>query len=113
MDLNNAAQAIIGPCKVFNINIEEGFSEALIKILSPDSPEIELTYLQVFLDKIYRLALKNREIKKVKTWLFHSRWTSFRRLVMFPIFWEASSMNRYPFSMTPIRHLQFLNHLYR
>lgn len=56
MDLSNAAKAIKGPCKIFNINIEEGFSEALIKILSPDSPDIELTYLQVFLDKIYRLA---------------------------------------------------------
>ena len=64
MDLNNAAQAIIGPCKVFNINIEEGFSEALIKILSPDSPEIELTYLQVFLDKIYRLATEEQGDKK-------------------------------------------------
>ena len=64
MDHSNAAQAIQGPGKVFNINIEDGFSEALIKILSPDSPDIELTYLQVFLDKIYRLAIEEQAGKK-------------------------------------------------
>jgi len=56
MDINNAIQAIKGPCKVFNISVEEGFPEALIENLSPGSPDIELTYLQVFLDKIFRLA---------------------------------------------------------
>jgi WD40 repeat protein len=56
MDINNAIQAIKGPCKVFNISVEEGFPEALVENLSPGSPDIELTYLQVFLDKIFRLA---------------------------------------------------------
>jgi hypothetical protein len=56
MDLDNARQAILGPCKVFNISVEEGFPDALIENLSPGSPDIELTYLQVFLDKIFRLA---------------------------------------------------------
>jgi WD40 repeat protein len=56
MDINNAIQAIKGPCKVFNISIEDGFPEALIENLSPGSPDIELTYLQVYLDKIFRIA---------------------------------------------------------
>jgi len=64
MDHSNAVQAVKGPCKVFNINIEEGFPEELIKNLSPDSPDIELTYLQVFLDKIYRLAVEEQADNK-------------------------------------------------
>jgi WD40 repeat protein len=57
MDINNATHAIKGPCKVFNINVEEGFPEMLIESLRPGSPDIELTYLQVFLDKIYRMSV--------------------------------------------------------
>jgi WD40 repeat protein len=53
----NAVEAIKGPCKVFNISLEEGFAEILLEKLSPGSGEIELTYLQVFLDKIFRLAV--------------------------------------------------------
>jgi WD40 repeat protein len=52
----NALEAIKGPCKVFNISLEEGFGETLIEKLSPGSEDVELTYLQVFLDKIFRLA---------------------------------------------------------
>jgi WD40 repeat protein len=67
MDHNNAIEAIKGPCNVFNISIEEGFSESLIKNLSPESPDIELTYLQVFLDKIYRLAVEEKTGRKSDT----------------------------------------------
>jgi len=52
----NAKEAIEGPCKVAGIGLEEGFSEAVLEKLNPDSSEVELTYLQVMLDKIYRLA---------------------------------------------------------
>ncbi len=54
MTRNNAVQVIEGPCKVASINIDEGFSEALLNKLSPDSTEVELTYLQVYLDKLYK-----------------------------------------------------------
>jgi WD40 repeat protein len=53
----NALEAIKGPCKVFNISLEEGFAENLLEKLSPGETDVELTYLQVFLDKIYRLAV--------------------------------------------------------
>jgi hypothetical protein len=52
----NALEAIKEPCKVFNISLEEGFAETLLEKLSPGSADVELTYLQVFLDKIHRLA---------------------------------------------------------
>ena len=60
----NALEAIKEPCKVFNILLEEGFSETLLEKLSPGNADIELTYLQVFLDKIFRLALNERELEK-------------------------------------------------
>jgi WD40 repeat protein len=52
----NAIEAIEKPCKVFGISLEEGFAVSLLDKLSPGSADVELTYLQVFLDKIYRIA---------------------------------------------------------
>jgi len=51
-----AIECIKGPCEVFGIEVESGFPENLIKKLSPTKSEIELTYLQVFLDRIYMEA---------------------------------------------------------
>jgi hypothetical protein len=56
MSHTNALEAIKEPCKVFNIRLEKGFAEALLEKLSPGETDVELTYLQVFLDKIFRLA---------------------------------------------------------
>jgi WD40 repeat protein len=56
MSHRNALEAIKGPCNTFNISIEEGFAESLLEKLSPGSEDVELTYLQVFLDKIFRIA---------------------------------------------------------
>jgi hypothetical protein len=55
----NAIEAINGPCKIANISLDEGFAETLLEKLSPDSADVELTYLQVFLDRILRLASMN------------------------------------------------------
>ncbi len=60
MSHRNALEAIKEPCKVFNISIEEGFAETLLEKLSPGETDVELTYLQVFLDKIFRLALSEK-----------------------------------------------------
>jgi hypothetical protein len=57
----NAIEVINGPCKAFNIDLEEGFAEALLEKLSPGSEDVELTYLQVFLDKIFRVAQNEKE----------------------------------------------------
>jgi len=56
MTRSNARQAIEGPCDVHKIEVEEDFSDKLLEKLSPESAEVELTYLQVFLDKVYRLS---------------------------------------------------------
>jgi len=58
----NALEAIKQPCKVFNINLEEGFAESLLEKLSPGETDVELTYLQVFLDKIFRLAVQDKPL---------------------------------------------------
>ncbi|MCU0462204.1 MAG: hypothetical protein MUF36_09360 [Bacteroidales bacterium] len=56
MTRQNAIQTIEGPCRINNIDVEPGFAEALLEKLNPDSPEVELTWLQIFLDKIMKLA---------------------------------------------------------
>ncbi|MBW1824402.1 MAG: hypothetical protein JRI87_07535 [Deltaproteobacteria bacterium] len=56
MTSKNAIQVIEGPCKAHTIEVEEGFPETVLEKLSPESTEVELTYLQVFLDKVFRLA---------------------------------------------------------
>ncbi|HPJ60144.1 MAG TPA: AAA family ATPase [Bacteroidales bacterium] len=59
MSHRNALEVVKGPCKVAGINLEEGFAETLLEKLSPGSEDVELTYLQVFLDKIFRMATEN------------------------------------------------------
>jgi WD40 repeat protein len=56
MSHTNAIEAINGPCKSADITLEDGFSEALLERLCPEGADVELTYLQVFLDRIFRLA---------------------------------------------------------
>ena len=55
----NAREAIEGPCKFAGIGLEEGFAEAVLEKLNPESSEVELTYLQVMLDKLYKTALQD------------------------------------------------------
>lgn len=57
----NAIQTIEGPCSINSIEVEPGFSEALLDKLNPDNPEVELTWLQVFLDKVQRMASKGEK----------------------------------------------------
>ena len=57
----NAISAIEGPCKVFDIETEQRFSEELIDKLCPSGNEIELTYLQIYLDRIFRIAVDERK----------------------------------------------------
>ena len=64
MPLASAILAIRGPCIVYNISLDNGFAEKLLEKLNPGSPEVELTYLQVFLDKIYRLAQSEQITKE-------------------------------------------------
>src|SRR4030043_1679056 len=66
MDIGNAISAVEGPGKIYNIAVEEGFAENMLRKLCPSNEsEIELTYLQVFLDKIYKLALKRDREERI------------------------------------------------
>jgi len=56
MTWSNAKKVITEPCKVQEIQVEEGLTEKILGKLSPESTEVELTYLQVLLDKMYRLS---------------------------------------------------------
>jgi WD40 repeat protein len=56
MTRQNAIQTIEGPCRINNIAVEPGFSETLLAKLNPDTPDVELTWLQIYLDRIMRLA---------------------------------------------------------
>jgi len=56
MTRTKAVNCISGPCHAVGIEVEEHFAENLLTRLSPNKTEIELTYLQVFLDRIYKKA---------------------------------------------------------
>ena len=64
MDRTNALAAINGSCIVNEIHVEDGFAESLLKKLNPGSPGIELTYLQIFLDRIFNLAIVDEKNDK-------------------------------------------------
>ncbi len=56
MSRSHAMEVIEGPCRVHGIELEEGFAEALMSKLVPEGNEVELTYLQVYLDKVFKEA---------------------------------------------------------
>jgi WD40 repeat protein len=58
----NAIQAVEGPCKVYEIETETGFSEEIIDKLCPAGNEIELTFLQIYLDRIFRIAVSDKQV---------------------------------------------------
>jgi hypothetical protein len=63
----NAISAIEGPSKVYNIETEQGFSEELIDKLCPAGNDIELTFMQIYLDRIFHIAEAGRnEDEKLK-----------------------------------------------
>ena len=61
MNRQNAISVIDGPCRKHGINTEEGFAAALLERVSEGGAGIELAYLQVYLDRLYNLAVQERE----------------------------------------------------
>jgi len=51
-----ALEAIEGPCKVAGVKLEESVSEKVLERLSTKSGYIELTWLQVLMDNLYKKA---------------------------------------------------------
>jgi WD40 repeat protein len=61
MKRGNALLAVEGPCRFNSIKTEKGFSEELIDKLCPSGNEIELTYLQIYLDRIFRISVTGQQ----------------------------------------------------
>ncbi len=57
MTRKNALQVITEPCKLFNIAVENDFADKVLDRLGNEKATVELTYLQVYLDKLYKKAV--------------------------------------------------------
>ena len=57
----NAIHTVEGPCKVNDIETEKGFSEEIIDKLCPAGTAIELAFLQIYLDRIFRIAAAEKQ----------------------------------------------------
>jgi len=58
MTRKNASSVITEPAKLFNIKVSADFPTTVIDRLSGGKSSVELTYLQVYLDRLYKSALK-------------------------------------------------------
>ena len=54
-----AQECVSGPCEAFGIEMEPGFEQQLLSKINPDKRYAELTFLQVFLDRVYHNALES------------------------------------------------------
>ena len=52
-----ARDAIIKPCRECNVGIEDSLAEKIIDHLVGQSEGLELTWLQIIMDKLYRAAI--------------------------------------------------------
>jgi hypothetical protein len=67
MTRDKAIDCIKGPCKATGIKVEDRFAEELLdRLTKKDKPEVELTYLQVYLDKVYKIASDGGKIANEK-----------------------------------------------
>jgi hypothetical protein len=57
MSRTSAKEAIINPCQVCNVGIEEGMADKIIDHLVWQSEGLELTWLQILMDKLYKTAV--------------------------------------------------------
>jgi len=57
----NALAAIAGPCRVCGVRLEDGVAEDVIARLGETAGAVELTWLQVVLDKLYHQAVHRAE----------------------------------------------------
>jgi energy-coupling factor transporter ATP-binding protein EcfA2 len=56
MSKSSAKDAIINPCLACNVGIEEGLADLVIEQLQWQSEGLELTWLQIIMDRLYRTA---------------------------------------------------------
>jgi len=58
MSKSAAKEAIKEPCKVCNVGIEDGLPDKILDQLIVQSDELELTWLQILMDKMYKTAVE-------------------------------------------------------
>ncbi|MBN2662299.1 MAG: ATP-binding protein [Bacteroidales bacterium] len=67
MDKNHVEDAIYEPCKICNVAVEKGLSDKIINQLTKNTGQLELTWFQVLMDKLYKIAIErdkqNPELK--------------------------------------------------
>ncbi len=62
MSLANTREVITRTCSKFGIELEEGVAEEIVNVITEERGRVQLPYLQVFLDMLYRKAYaKNAE----------------------------------------------------
>src|SRR4029079_4533370 len=57
MTRKNASRVITEPSKLFHIEVAEDFPAKVLDRLANEKSTVELTYLQVYLDKLYKQAI--------------------------------------------------------
>jgi WD40 repeat protein len=65
MNRFSAREAIIKPCVECNVGIEEGLAEKIIEQLLWQSEGLELTWLQILMDRLYKTAVKRDPLNPV------------------------------------------------
>ena len=58
MTYKKAVEVIDKPCEVCDVQIEAGLSKHILKKLLGSESQVELTYLQIIMDRLYREAIK-------------------------------------------------------
>ncbi|MCX6272772.1 MAG: hypothetical protein NTU44_16460 [Bacteroidetes bacterium] len=56
-----ALSVIISPCEVCHVSLEKGLAETAVEKIISESATIELTWLQVLMDRLYKLAISRNE----------------------------------------------------
>ncbi|HHS96040.1 MAG TPA: ATP-binding protein, partial [Phaeodactylibacter sp.] len=65
MSFVNTREVIVNTCNKFDIALEEGVPETIVNIITEERGRVQLPYLQVFLDLLYRKAYEQNADKIV------------------------------------------------
>ncbi len=67
MSRENAAHAVVQACTTCDVKIDDGVAKAVLQRLDPNGLGIELPYLQVAMDRLYRQALAENPTQPIIT----------------------------------------------
>jgi Fe2+ or Zn2+ uptake regulation protein/energy-coupling factor transporter ATP-binding protein EcfA2 len=62
LNKNVVEEIIEKPCRSCNVQVETGLSKKVTEILSRETGQIELTWFQILMDKLYKLAIERDQI---------------------------------------------------